>query len=631
MQRYISKLPYFLCYLAAFALGMKQLREPDIWWQLLSGRWMLEHGQITRADVFSYTMAGHPWVNVKWLYEIFIALIEKACGPDGVILIQCLVNVAIVFLLFRCIKAMAENLQQRILLLPAVIAILLFLFIGENRMAGRPEMFSHLFCAIFILFILQYGNTNNKKMWLLVPLQCLWANMHEAYPVGIVILGCYMIGSFLSAYIAKEVDTAHKTRNAVLIFAAALIAILINPNGIRLWKQPFEIYRQVLVNKYTSELLSFSQADYWNSEAIVHLLLLLSVIFFWMTMLRQQRRNKTKLIFSPASLSYLLLIPLFAYLSLSANRNIIFAQIAMVPSVALLLSALSLKFKNASQQSKPSSLQITVSLVLAMLFYIGVVSNWLYKRTNSPNRYGIHLNMLHNPTGAADFLKQYNIKGTAFSDYFISSYLLWARYPDFKSYIDLRDLDVFTPAFFDDYFSIYSHPARFHALDSQYHFNYVVLSTSQMIPLQRILYNYKGFYMIYADPVSVIFLRESPENNSLISNSAIQKPFTWPQPAEDPAWAALLSKLLNPAVSYTDEDEEHAPIYAAEFYNSMQDYPEAIHILLPQMTHFEDDPRAYNTLAHSYMEYSKVTKEPQLQQLRRDSAMTLLDKAKNVE
>jgi len=627
MQRYISKLPYFLCYLAAFALGMKQLREPDVWWQLLSGRWMLEHGQITRTDVFSYTMAGHPWINVKWLYEIFIALFEKACGPDGVILIQSLVNVAIVYFLLKSLKVLSQRLQQPISVLFSVISVLVFLAIVEYRMAGRPEMFSHLFSVLFLYFLLKYGDTDWKKLFVLVLLQCLWANMHEGYPVGIVMLGAYVAGSFLAWLIKKDSAALKNTRRAALIFIAALLIVLINPNGFQLWKQPFEIYRQVWANKYTTELYSFSQAEYWTIEAKCHIVLLCAVVIFWMMKMLKWRTGKNTATLTPVLLSYLLLIPLFAYLSLTANRNIIFSEIVLFPSVAIMLSAI---FSKAKQRI-PEKANWLLASAIAVIFYVCIVSNAFYKATGSVNRYGVHVSMLHNPIGAAAFLKQNNIKGTAFSDYFISSYLLWDRYPDFRSYIDLRDLDVFSAAFFDDYFDIYAHPARFHELDAKYNFNYVVLSTSQLIPLQRELFWKEGYYMIYADPVSVIFLKQNAENRPLISNSAIQKPFTWPQPAEDPAWAALLSKLLNPALSYTDEDEEQAPIYAAEFYNSMQDYPEAIHMLLPQMAHFEDDPRAYNALAHSYMEYSKVTKEPQLQQIRRDSAMIFLDKAKNVD
>src|SRR5690606_2650235 len=98
----------------AFVLGMKQLREPDVWWQLLTGRWMLDNGAITHTDVFSYTMAGHKWVNVKWLYEIIIATLEKGFGPEGVLLLQCIVNIGILWALFHTLKQVKEKLQIQV-------------------------------------------------------------------------------------------------------------------------------------------------------------------------------------------------------------------------------------------------------------------------------------------------------------------------------------------------------------------------------------------------------------------------------------------------------------------------------------------------------------------------------------
>src|SRR5579871_1263141 len=135
MQRRLKYIPYILCYLIAFVLAMKQLREPDIWWQLLSGRWMLQHGQITRTDVFSYTMAGHTWINVKWLYEIEIAFLEKLFGAEGVLLMQGIVNIAIVFFLLKAQKNLSKQLNKPVSVFFAALSILIFLAIVEYRMA----------------------------------------------------------------------------------------------------------------------------------------------------------------------------------------------------------------------------------------------------------------------------------------------------------------------------------------------------------------------------------------------------------------------------------------------------------------------------------------------------------------
>ena len=130
---------------------------------------MLEHGQVTHSDAFSYTMAGQTWVNVKWLYEIKIALLEKAFGPEGVLLLQCIVNVMIVWLLFRTIEHAGELLKRNISEFQSVVGVLLFLATVEYRMAGRPEMISHLMCALFLFIILRKPQAGWKDIIWLVP------------------------------------------------------------------------------------------------------------------------------------------------------------------------------------------------------------------------------------------------------------------------------------------------------------------------------------------------------------------------------------------------------------------------------------------------------------------------------
>jgi hypothetical protein len=623
MQGLLRKLPRLLCYLVAMVLGMKQLREPDVWWQLLSGRWMLEHGQVTHTDVFSYTMAGHPWVNVKWLYEIMIALIEKALGPEGVLLLQCLVNIAIVWLLFRTIKDLAQLLNRSISEFQSVLAVLLLLATIEYRMAGRPEMISHLLCAVYLFLLLRKPEASFKHIIWLLPLQCLWANMHEGYPVGLVMMGTFTAGAAISYLLTKEKLYTKQAGRLALVFLASIFIILLNPNGIVLWMQPFEIYRQVWANKYTTELYSWSDTAYWTIQARWHVAMLIVVLMYWPL----KMRTADKSFYTPAMVAYLLLIPLFGYLSLTANRNIPFSQIILLPSVALILNDfvvfLQSKWRSFAGISKYAGL---IAALVGLLFYISVVSNAFYKATGSVNRYGIHTSMLHNPAGAAEFIRANNIQGPAFSDYFVSSYLLWKLYPDFRSYIDLRDLDVFPVSFFEDYFKMYKQPSLFRTADDRYKFNYVVLSTSQLPATQHDLYWNKGFYMIYADPVSVIFLRENDLNKPLNSNTSIQKPFTWPAAAEDPAWATALTKLLDPLASYNDEDDSNAPVRAAMFYNQLQDYPQAISFLKPHLADL-DNRRAYLTMSQVYGDYAKAIKDPAKKQQLSDSANMYMQQA----
>lgn len=634
MQKTIRKLPYIFVYICAFVLGMKQLREPDVWWQLLSGRWMLQHGQVTHTDVFSYTMAGRPWINVKWLYEILIALFEKAGGPESVILLQAIVNVLIAYLLIRTIKYMKGLADNELSVFSIAVPVLLFFAVNEYRMSGRPEMISHLMSVLYLFILWKNPSFEWKKIFWLVPLQCLWANMHEGYPVGMVIIGVYIAGSFVSYTISKQQQHLQVAIRAAAIFTAAALVILLNPNGIVLWEQPFEIYRQVWANKYTTELFSISQAGYWTIQAKWHIAILAIVSIFWILRIAELvKANKLKQSASPLFITNLLLIALFGYLSATANRNIPFSEILLIPSLVLMFNWVSSKLQLPERKAlKP--LMVNTALIAAILgavFYISIVSNSFYKYTRSANRYGMHISLLHNPSGAAAFIKEHNIKGNSFSDYFVSSYLLWSLYPEYKSYIDLRDLDVFPVKFFDDYFSMYRDPGKFYDLDKKYHYNYIVLSTSQLTALQRELYWGEAFNLIYLDPVAAVYLRQSENNKYLNSDFSVQKLFNWPVAPDDPAYASVLTKLFNPANEYTDELETNSPVRAAKFYNLVSNYHTAIKILLPALYELGDNADALATMGTTYAEYASTVPVAEERIQKADSAVTFLDQAKAID
>src|ERR1700704_5425648 len=65
--------------LAAFSPGL--LNDGDTYWHIRAGEWMIAHGSVLRADVFSYTATGHDWHTQEWLAEILTALSWRAGWP----------------------------------------------------------------------------------------------------------------------------------------------------------------------------------------------------------------------------------------------------------------------------------------------------------------------------------------------------------------------------------------------------------------------------------------------------------------------------------------------------------------------------------------------------------------------
>lgn len=632
MQKQLKNLPLLLCYLIAFAFGMKQVREPDTWWQLLSGKWMLEHGQVTHTDIFSYTMSGVRWVNVKWLYEIIIAGIEKVLGPEGIMLLQSVVNVAILWLLLHIIKQAKKHWGIPASAFFTIISAILFLVVVEYRMAGRPEMISHLMCALMLWHFWRNPTLQWKALILPVVLQGIWANMHEGYPIGIVMIGTFAVGSVLAYFLNKDDNYLKTAGRASVLLGLSILVLLVNPNGWQLWLQPFEIFRQVNVNKYTTELYNAWQPEYWTIQAKIYIACVALVVIFWILRLVQASKEHDNRFKNPITVFYLLLIVLFGYLSLTANRNVPFAAIVLFPSLPVMAAWVIDKWHiyNKGIYTALAKRSVLLASIIAIVLYVYVVNNKYYIATKSPNRYGLKIDASHAPLGAVSFIKQHNIKGIAFSDYFVSSYLLWALYPDFKSYIDLRDLDIFPAKFFDEYFKLYNDPERFEGLNKKYHFNYVVLANKQLDGLQRKLYWGEDYNMIYVDESAVIFLRNSPENNRLNQDLSIQKLFSSNGEAEAPGWATALSKLLNPAFEEETDEPSRLPIYAAKFYNQVGQHPLAIKQLLPVITSYENDAEAQKVLGDLYLNYARASNNQNVQKSRLDSSFYYLSNAEEI-
>ena len=41
-------------------------QDPDFWWHLRIGRWMVDNGRLPATDIFTFTVPGHTWTDHGW-------------------------------------------------------------------------------------------------------------------------------------------------------------------------------------------------------------------------------------------------------------------------------------------------------------------------------------------------------------------------------------------------------------------------------------------------------------------------------------------------------------------------------------------------------------------------------------
>ena len=52
------------------------LVDPDLWWHITAGRWMIAHGEVPTVDYWNMFGVGKPWRAYSWSVEVIFAAVE---------------------------------------------------------------------------------------------------------------------------------------------------------------------------------------------------------------------------------------------------------------------------------------------------------------------------------------------------------------------------------------------------------------------------------------------------------------------------------------------------------------------------------------------------------------------------
>src|ERR1700689_3600579 len=64
----------------------RSIADPDLWWHLRNADVLVRTGDFVRADAYSYTVHGAPWINHEWLGELPYYLGWRCFGLQGLYL-----------------------------------------------------------------------------------------------------------------------------------------------------------------------------------------------------------------------------------------------------------------------------------------------------------------------------------------------------------------------------------------------------------------------------------------------------------------------------------------------------------------------------------------------------------------
>src|SRR5258705_10183480 len=79
------RLLVFFFMVMIFAAAVRPITDPDFWWHLKAGQYIVETRSIPHTDIFSTLRFGSEWVTHEWLSEVFMYSVFRPLGYAGLI------------------------------------------------------------------------------------------------------------------------------------------------------------------------------------------------------------------------------------------------------------------------------------------------------------------------------------------------------------------------------------------------------------------------------------------------------------------------------------------------------------------------------------------------------------------
>jgi hypothetical protein len=396
------------------AMTARNAVDPDLWWHLRTGQWILETGHIPHSDPFSFTQAGHAWVSHEWLTEIVFYELWKHGGAPALIVLTAIITTAGFMLLYlRCPGKRHW----------AAAATALGALAAAPSWGVRPQLFTFTLASL-LLWLIQVGEDRPRLLFWIPPLFLLWLNLHAGFALGPALLLAYAVGLLFETAVGKTPwqQTRPTLLRVLLLLLACLALVPLNPSGAQLFHYPFDTLRSAGMRSFIGEWSSPDFHD-WLYRPFLFVCLLLLV-----TLASSRSRPRGRVV-AP------LLLTLFA--ALDAVRHIpIFVLVAM-PVIAAAIPAHSVTLTDSERLSDRSGFRpgfrsifnAAVVILIAVFTLVKWVSLARHQNAREADQF---------PQAAVAFLQASGPPQRIFVYYDWGGYAIWKLYPESRVFVDGR-------------------------------------------------------------------------------------------------------------------------------------------------------------------------------------------------
>jgi hypothetical protein len=471
-------------------VNMSQIAPNDFWWHMAVGRDILTTGEIPAVDIYSYTMAGQPYLSYQmfWLMDLWLYWLFSLGGPELILFVHSLVITGTyIIILIMCWRNSHNWGVTSLCLLFAIV-------LGVYAWNVRPQAISFLIGSIFLYAIYAYRRRPNP-LWLpIFPMGMLiWVNSHGTFPIGLLMLGIWLGDEIWQVYLTrrkgidKPLGQIYAPGLALLVTSAICI---INPRGVGIVSYLITMASNPAVQTTVPE---------WAPPSFtspIGPLFFGSILFTAVVLVISSRRP-----------TFFQLTTFFAFASLGlwTTRGVVWFALALAPILAdhlsVIMDGLPKKQKRYSPQKKDQVINLAILFLLCALALVSLP--WFRGSIPIRPEYKSHITR-DTPVEATSFLVDQQPAGRIYNDMAFGSYLIWAAQPHYQVFVDPR-IELFTQNVWNDYQLISNAKPGWEVKLEEYDIRTLMLNPAVQGPLAQRIENSDQWRLIYQDSTAQIF------------------------------------------------------------------------------------------------------------------------------
>ncbi len=188
-----------LVFVAKGAVDHKfSVRDPDIWWHVKTGDWIVGHLAVPHSGLFSWTAADRPWVAYSWGFEVILSRAYAWFNLMGLGLFGVFLTLIIAYLQFWNLRRLSGRFWEAWLL--AGCSLYTFLFV----LGPRPVFVSIMFYIVLLTALLEVNRSGQvKNLYWLPAIFLVWANIHIQFVYGLFVLGLFVACQIASRWVER--------------------------------------------------------------------------------------------------------------------------------------------------------------------------------------------------------------------------------------------------------------------------------------------------------------------------------------------------------------------------------------------------------------------------------------------